>query len=206
MAYSEDMWQTAKALYELNASYNEIVKRTGISKGQISKKAAKENWRKETPLSEAKADIIAFEKEKGNLERKKETIVSKLADLKQYEIVLLDDVLTNIDDIKTLLLSASTLAVARSNAQLTKNKKTTIVKVKQYNDNGQVCGETIEMAELELQPEDIKTHIEAIDKASLTLGINQRHAPKVEVQNTNATQNNFTPHEISKAIADGLPD
>lgn len=37
---------------------------------------------------------------------------------------------------------------------------------------------------------DIRTAIELADKASLTLGVNQRHAPKVEVTNTNAQQNN----------------
>lgn len=37
---------------------------------------------------------------------------------------------------------------------------------------------------------DIRTAIELTDKASLTLGVNQRHAPKVEVTNTNAQQNN----------------
>ena len=39
-----------------------------------------------------------------------------------------------------------------------------------------------------------------------TLGVSQRHAPKIDINNTNAQQNNFTPSEISKAIADGLPD
>jgi len=41
-------------------------------------------------------------------------------------------------------------------------------------------------------PNDIKTAIEASDRASLTLGVNPRHAPKVEVNNTNAQQNNIS--------------
>lgn len=186
MAFSQTQWDKAKILYELGKSLREIERDTGISNGQIAKKAKKDGW-EHKKKKQLKADIIEYESEKEALEAKKEALIADIASLSALEITILDDVVTNEVGIKSLLFSASTLAVARSNAQLTKNKKTTIVKVKQYNDNGQVCGETIEMAEIELSPDDIKTHIEAIDKASLTLGINPRHAPKVEVSQTNQT-------------------
>ena len=49
------------------------------------------------------------------------------------------------------------------------------------------------MIDLADNPNDIKTIIEASDKASLTLGVNQRHAnSQINVTNTNAQQNNNT--------------
>jgi len=39
-------------------------------------------------------------------------------------------------------------------------------------------------------PADLKTIIDAVDRASITLKVSERHAPKVEVNNTNAQQNN----------------
>lgn len=46
---------------------------------------------------------------------------------------------------------------------------------------------------------------ETLDKALVTAGKAPRHA-NTTINNTNATQNNFTPAEISQAIAAGLPD
>lgn len=53
---------------------------------------------------------------------------------------------------------------------------------------------------------DNKNAQDTIDRASVTLGVNPRFAPKTEITNTNTTQNNLTAVEISKAVADGLPD
>lgn len=47
-------------------------------------------------------------------------------------------------------------------------------------------------------PKDLKDLIDGVDKASITLGVNQRHSnSQVNIQNTNATQNNI---EINKEI------
>jgi hypothetical protein len=43
---------------------------------------------------------------------------------------------------------------------------------------------------------DLKTIIEASDRASLTLGVNPRFAPKTEINNTNAQQNNDNQIEV----------
>lgn len=86
-----------------------------------------------------------------------------------------------------IVQNASQLAVIRSTEQLSKNTKKAMTKVKQYNDGGQVCGESIELYEIELDSADIKNHVDSIDKASITLGVSQRHA-KTEINNTNAMQ------------------
>lgn len=57
------------------------------------------------------------------------------------------------------------------------------------------------------EAQDMKHIVDAIDKASITLGINQRHSNQV-INNSNNTQNNttLTAEEISIAIAKGLPN
>ena len=88
---------------------------------------------------------------------------------------------------------------------LNKAKKQVPIKVKQYDSDGRVNGETVEIVELELESSDLKNIVDSVDKASQTIKVNERHA-NTTINNTNAQQNNFTPSEISRAIADGLPD
>ena len=45
-------------------------------------------------------------------------------------------------------------------------------------------------------PSDLRTIVELVDKASITLKVSDRHAPKIEVTNTNAQQNNSEPPKI----------
>jgi len=47
-----------------------------------------------------------------------------------------------------------------------------------------------------LTPRDLKESMEAVDKASVTLNVNQRHAPKTEIKNTNGLMANFEVPEI----------
>ncbi len=59
----------------------------------------------------------------------------------------------------------------------------------------------------ELNTSDFKNLIDTIDKASITLGINPRHAnTNIKVDNNNLQQTNLTIEDISLAIANGLPD
>jgi hypothetical protein len=53
----------------------------------------------------------------------------------------------------------------------------------------------------------MKHIVDAIDKASITLGVNQRHASSAVINNANVQQEvNLTAEEISIAIANGLPN
>lgn len=205
MAYSPEQWDRAKFLFELGRSVREIEKDTGISNGQITKKANKEKWQKEAQKKQLKIDILGFEEKKEALEREKEALIDSVASLSKFEITILSDVIENELGKKSLLFSTSMLALARCNQQLTKGKKQSIVKVKTYSSEGRPDGETVEVVDIDLSPTDIKESAETVDKISLTLGINQRHA-NIKIDNTNATQNNYSPQEISQAIADGLPD
>lgn len=57
---------------------------------------------------------------------------------------------------------------------------------------------------------DLKAIVELSDRASITLKVNERHAPRAEVKLTNgddnSNTNNLTIEQISVAIANGLPN
>ena len=59
-------------------------------------------------------------------------------------------------------------------------------------------GKEIGQEDLLIDSKSAKEYIEAIDRASITLGVNQRHAnSQVNISNTNATQTNI---ELNKDI------
>ena len=113
--------------------------------------------------------------------------------------------INDADSLKLKIYETQISAVDLIAKLLNKQKKQVPIKVKQYDSDGRVNGETVEIVELELESSDLKNFVDSVDKASQTIKVNERHA-NTTINNTNAQQNNFTPSEISKAIADGLPD
>lgn len=90
-----------------------------------------------------------------------------------------------------LITNATQLNLIRTNQYLAKNEKVEIVKLNTYT-NGRLDGQTVELVNVGLGADDFKQCQDAIDKASITLGINQRHSnSQVNIQNTNAIQNNI---------------
>jgi hypothetical protein len=56
-------------------------------------------------------------------------------------------------------------------------------------------------------PNDALTIANTNDKLAITLKVADRHAPKIELNNTNAQQNNnMTKEEIMQAVAEVLPN
>ena len=92
--------------------------------------------------------------------------------------------ITDADKLKLDIYEAQSLAVQRVKELLTSNKKIVAMKLK----NGEF--DTVEKHEVELSPQDLQTCIDGIDKASITLKVNERHAPKTDINLTNAQQNN----------------
>jgi len=188
MAIAKEIWDKAKFLFELNKSLNEIEAETGINRTSVGKKANKEGWIKGKNL-QLKSDILVFEKEKSTLENKKSTLVEKVAELNDFEITLFDGIVEDEVKHKSIIFSTQTLALVRNNQILTKNTKTVMLKVAQYGENGK-SSEDYEPFEVPLSTTDVKEAIESTDKASITLGVSQRHAPKTDINNNNNQQNN----------------
>lgn len=198
MAYSPEQWDRAKALFELGYSLGDIVKDSGISKGQISKKSKQEEWKKETSKTTLKSDIVEFDKKKETLDKEKETITKRLAKLSDFEITILQN---KMDEegaslAKSLVFNNAVLALIRSNEELTRGSKTVLLKEKQYSSEGIPIGETYTPYEIALNGSDIKEHTDLTDKASLTLKVNERHAPRAEVKLTGGDDNSTTNTQI----------
>lgn len=188
MAYTNEQWNKAKYLWELDKPLSYIVEKTGISKAQISKKSNKEQWKKETEGNSIKPLVMGYEEKKETLEEEKETIVSKLATLEDYKITLLNEIIEEERGKKSLLFSTANLAVIRANQMLTKNTKTIMSRVDLYEDGKKIATEYQEK-EVPLSMNDYKESIELTDKASVTLGINQRHSNSQVTVNTQNNQN-----------------
>lgn len=205
MAIDKEIWNKAKALFEQGLSLSQIELETNINKTSISKQAKKENWEK-AKIQQLKADIKAIDKEKSTLDVKINTTVEKLSKLSDFEITILEEQIQDETGIKSLVFSTANLAMIRANQMLTKNTKTIMSKV-DYFEDGKKIKSDYEEKEIPLSMTDYKDSMELTDKASITLGINPRHAnTNIKVDNNNLQQTNLTIEDISLAIANGLPD
>lgn len=199
MAYSPEQWEKAKILFELNIPLSEIEKKTGISKGQISKKANAQNWKKETERNKIKCEIVEFEKKKETLEKEKETLVNTLASMEDFEITIIRDVVEEQTRNRSLLFSTANLSLIRKNQMLTRNKKQVLEFETTYGDDGKPLQKTPIVVDIELSPSDLKAIDEGIDKNAITLDVAPRHASnQVNIQNNQSVE----PVKIIREIID----
>lgn len=200
MAYTKEEWQKAKVLRESGKSLSEVELLTGINKSSIQRKEKKENWIV-GKTQQLKSDIIEVEKQNATILQQKATIREKIATLEDYEIKYLDEIIQDEAKIRSLLFSTTALNVIRINEDLQQNKKYEKV----------FCGDGVQNLEpVKLSASDYKNAQEALDKASITLGINQRHSSnQINVNTQNNIQNNNIPLSIEdaekEALALGVP-
>ena len=192
MAYSQEQWSEAKFLWELDKPLSYIVEKTGISKGQISKKSNKEQWKKETEGNTLKSEIKAFENEKETFKQKETDLIKRVSNLEEYQITILDDLIQEELGNKSLLFSTANLSLIRKNQLLTKNTKQVIAYETIYSDNGKPISKKPVAVDVELEPNDIKALDDGIDKNAISLELASRHSnSQVQINNTNAVQNNI---------------
>ena len=190
MAHNLDQWKEAKFLWQLDKPLSYIVKKTGISKGQISKKSNTEQWKKETKGNELKPLIKAYDKQKETIEAKGNDIVAKMCTMEDYEITLLDKVIEDETGRKSLLFSTANLSLIRKNQMLTKNTKQIMSKTRYYQE-GKVIKEQEEIVDIELSANDLKSLDEGIDKNAISLELAPRHSNQnINLNNQNNIQNN----------------
>ena len=164
MAYSPEQWERAKAYYEAGThSLSEIQEIIGISKSKLSEKAKKEQWERGRNSDYIEAKVLIAQK-KGNEKRNALEILDNIADEQIRNKKLIN---SNAE-----LLASHIPRVLKSLISIEKD------------ENGK---------EKELYAVDAKTIrelAEANDKLSITLKVNERHAPKTDIALTNAQQNN----------------
>ena len=191
MAYRQEQWNKAKALFEQGLSLSQIELETQINKTSISKKAKREDWQK-SKNQQLKHEIIEIDKEKSTLDAKINTTVEKLSKLSDFEITILDEMIQDETGIKSLLFSTANLSLIRKNQLLTKNTKQVIAYETIYSDTGKPISKTPIAVDVELEPNDIKALDDGIDKNAISLELAQRHSnSQVQINNTNAQQTNI---------------
>ena len=206
MAHTKQQWNEAKFLWELDKPLSFIVEKTGISKAQISKKSTKEHWKKETEGNALNTEIRELDKQKETIKQKETELVNRVSKLEDYQITILDNLIQDETGIKSLLFSTANLSLIRKNQLLTKNTKQVIDYETIYSEDGKPMSKSPITLDIELNPLDLKTIDEGIDKNAITLDIAKRHANAPILNNQNLQQTNLTVDDISKAVASGLPD
>lgn len=175
MAYSKDQWEKAKEYFEAGLSLSEINLRTEISRPQISKRAKKEGW------------------EKGNI---KKQIISQAVEVATIKETLNETALQVHNELvdeevrrRGLVFDATEKLLKKIDYAMDNHKP--LEKVNR--------GDGIQdLIPVEYGASDYKNFADAIDKASVTLGVNQRYAnSQVTVNNQN---NNMQQIELNKEI------
>lgn len=168
-------WEEIKKSYFIGRSVDDIVDKYGITKKTLQNKISEELWEVSGNI---KSDILGLKQSIGK-------ITDDISHNQELAHIISEDVkdlineLSDLVDAKKIIYSATKLNLIRTTQYLSNNKKLEKVSVgmgiQQFEEVG-------------LGASDFKECQDAIDKASITLGINQRHA-NTTINNTNAQQN-----------------
>lgn len=182
MAHSKEVWLKAKVFFEAGKSLTYIQDSLEINRATISRKAKKDNWIK-SKTQQLKSDIIEHEENNATILQQKTTLRQRLAKLDDYECVLLDELIQDESHIKSLIFSTTALNVIRVNEDLKANKK-----LEKINTGDGVQ----KLKPVKLGSSDYKNHQDTLDKASMTVGANQRHAnSQINVNTQTNIRNNI---------------
>lgn len=181
MAYSPETIESVRAQFELGKSLRDIALDLDIPFTTVQLWSKKNKWEKKK-TEQLKSDILGFEEKCVQLEEEKCTLLNSISDLKAADIQLLDREIFNETKRKSVLFNIVSLSMVRKQQMLMKNTKSVVIKNKVYDLDGRVCGEEASLMEVPLDASDLKNLDDGVDKNSLTLKINDRHA---KVENTN---------------------
>ena len=164
MAYSKEQWERARGYYESGLTLSQITDKTSIARNTISQRAKREQWE-----HSRNADYVVA----------KELIAIKKGTEKEQSLACADDVADDKIRRRNLAYGAIENLLIRASNMVVSNKTYEKINI----------GDGVQQFDpRELNTVDLKNLGEAIDKATITLGINQRHAT-TNIMNTNAQQN-----------------
>jgi len=174
---SKETWERLKADYVTGAYTLEMLsKKYGVSRQAINKKAKKENWDK-IDLKET-AELVEMEKVDKSLHQK----VDKVAKLTNTSPKEIKRAISEISDYQEYIHSLTFLATEKLKETLEDGKVEEIATV-----SGEM-GE-IRVVERKLNPRELKSLVDAIDKAGQTLGVVPRFSQQVNIQNNQTIEN-----------------
>ena len=174
---SKETWERLKADYVTGAYTLELLaKKYGVNRATISRKAKKENWKKIS--LETTAELIELEKSN---KRQQELIKATKKTTKVKEEYF-EEAIKEISDVKDYIHSLTLLATEKVKETLEDGKVEEIATV-----SGEM-GE-IRVVERKLNPRELKSLVDAIDKAGQTLGVVPRFSQQVNIQNNQTVEN-----------------
>ena len=195
MAKAKYNWIEIQKAYECGKSVDELVIKYNIDKKKtLQNKISENKWEVSGNIKSTISDLKeSIGKVSGTLGNNPD----------KFHIIA-EDVINCINEISILVdgtkavSSATLLNLARTIEYLKTNTKMEKINV----GDGVQNFEPVALGSL-----DYKNAQDTIDKASITLGINPRHAnTNIKVDNNNLQQTNLSIEDISLAIANGLPD
>ena len=184
MAHSKELWDKAQGYYESGLSLAMIKERTGIDRSAVSRKAKAQQWQQGE-----NADYIEA----------KELIAEKKATKKQQSLMCADEIAD--ENIRRKNLGYGITEKILNNIDKSVSQTITI-----KDEEGKETEE-----EVLLDSKSAKEYVEAIDKASVTLEVNPRHANSLVTVNTQTNIQQNTAIELSeeeakkKALDLGVP-
>ena len=174
---SKEQWEELKADYVTGAYTLEMLsKKYGIAKGSISKKAKKENWKK----VDTKVTAELVEIEKGN--KRKQELIKETKKETNIDPQKFERAISEIVDYQEYIYSLQIQATEKIKETLTDGVVEEVASV------SGALGE-IKVVERKLNPREIKSLVEAIDKAGQTLGVVPRFNQQVNIQNNQSVEN-----------------
>ena len=174
---SKETWERLKADFVTKAYTLEVLaKKYGVSKGAISQRAKKEKW-KQLEIEDT-AELVELEKLKKTKKTKLKT-KSRLVSVKEEN---LKEAIEEITDYQTYIHNLQLIATEKIKETLQNNSVEEIATVS--GEMGQ-----IEVVDRKLNPREIKSLVDAIDKAGQTLGVVPRFGQQVNIQNNQTVEN-----------------
>lgn len=135
-------------------------------------------------------------------------INTELVTRSEYEVNAIHKAVDEQTRRANLVFTATEKILQLSSKMAERNSKQIVVKVKEYSkENG--SSESLDKIDVELDSSDLKNLADAVDKASLTLGVNQRHSNQqinVNTQNNNTVQNSELNQEIVTKTLENFED
>lgn len=172
-------WEEIKKSYFIGRSVDYIVDKYGITKKTLQNKISEELWEVSGSI---KSDILGLKQSIGK-------ITDDISHNQHLAHIISEDVkdlineLSDLVDAKKIIYSATQLNLVRTMEYLSKNQKLEKINVGDGVQNFEPVG---------LGADDFKYCQDTIDKASITLGINPRHAnTNIKVDNNNTQENNM---------------
>jgi hypothetical protein len=194
MAKAKYNWIEIQKAYECGKSVDELVIKYDVEKKTLQNKISEKKWEVSGNI---KATISDLKESVGK-------ISGTLGNNPDKFHIIAEDVINCINEIahlveaEKIVKSATILNLSRTVEYLKNNTKQEKIGLGEGMQGFETVG---------LGSNDYKNLQDAIDKASITLGVNQRHASSAVINNANVQQEvNLTAEQISIAIANGLPN